>query len=207
VPYTSQKLAANKSNEINAPVKLSLLVVAVTDILMALIAPELIMIFAGSAYRDAIYAIPPLVSVSYFGFLYNTFANIEYYFEETVFVSVASIFAGILILGLNFILVPKYGYLAAAYASMISFVAYALMHFFFMQKTLKKHMNNHFVYDNGFILKLSIVFVIIILCFPLIYPYSVVRYATVLMIVFAGIIKRQYLKNVFFYTLFSKKLQ
>ncbi len=179
VPWTYQKLSEKKYEEVNKPVILALVLIAVINVAMALVTPEIVCIFADKAYAQAIYAVPPLVAVCYFGFLYNTFANIEYYFKETKLVSYASITAGFVILLFNFILVPKFGFLAAAYSSLLSYIVYALMHYCFMRKTLKKHLNGIQVYDNRLIFKMSMVFTAIILCIPLLYRFSIIRYLTI----------------------------
>lgn len=62
-----------------------LLVVMVVSFLEMLIAPELIKIFATDDYLDAIYVIPPVAMSIYFIFLYVVFANVEFYFEKTIF--------------------------------------------------------------------------------------------------------------------------
>lgn len=181
VPYTYQKLSDNKANEINSPVKFSLVFIASLDVVMTLVAPEIVTIFAGAAYKEAIYAIPPLVAVCYFGFLYNTFANIEYYYEETVYVSAASVLAGVLIVILNFTLVPKFGFLASAYASLISYIAFAWLHYYFMKKTIKKHRKGQSVYDNKFIFSVSVALVLSILFIPLLYQWNIVRYVIIIL--------------------------
>lgn len=191
VPWTYQKMADEKYDEINKPIILSLVIIAVLDIAMALVAPELVYIFADSSYASAIYAIPPLVGVCYFGFLYNTFSNIEYYYKETKLVSLASVVAGVVIILANLILVPQFGYIAAAYASLLSYIIYALMHYYFMNKTLKKHLNGKAVYDNVFILRLSILFVAVILIIPLLYQNTVIRWMAIVALMVALIIKRK----------------
>lgn len=193
VPWTFQKLSEKKYMEISKPINMTLIVIGLGDIAMALITPELVSIFADSAYKNAIYAVPPLVAVCFFGFLYNTFANIEYYYQETKLISLASIVAGITIVIFNFILVPKYGYLAAAYASLISYIVYALMHYLFMKKTLKKHLNGIDIYNNAFIFKLSVLFVVIILVIPLLYKFIVVRYLMLCLMIFIIFLNRRYI--------------
>lgn len=176
VPWTYQKLSEKKYKDVNQPVIFALMIIAFIDLAMAFVAPEIVSIFANKTYAQAIYAVPPLVAVCYFGFLYNTFANIEYYFKETKLVSFASIIAGIVILFFNYIFVPKFGFLAAAYSSLLSYIVYALMHYCFMKKTLKKHLNGIQVYNNTLIFKISIIFIIIVLCVPLLYHFLFIRY-------------------------------
>lgn len=176
VPWTYQKLSDKKYNEINRPVLLALITIGVADLSMAFVAPEIIAVFADSAYKQAVYAVPPLVAICYFGFLYNIFANIEYYYKETKLVSLASIIAGVAIVVFNFLFVPGFGFIAAAYSSLLSYIVYALMHYIFMKKTLNKHLDGMFIYNNSLILKISILFLFLVICMPLLYQVSIIRY-------------------------------
>ena len=179
VPWTYKKLSEKKYKEINNPIILSLIVIGVLDLLMCLAAPEIVNIFADSAYKDAIYAIPPLVGVCFLGFLYNAYTNIEYYYQETMYVSSASIVAGISIVILESILVPKFGYMAAAYSTLISYCIYAFMHYIFMKKTVSKHIPGENIYNNVTILKLTSVFIGCLFVMPILYKYTYVRYGVI----------------------------
>lgn len=182
VPWTYQKILEKKYDIIQKPINLALILIAVVDILMALLAPEILTIFATSSYIGAKYIVPPLVAVCYFGFLYNTYANIEYYFKETKFVSLASICAGAIIVFLDYIFVPRCGLSAAAYVTLVSYVVYAIMHYLFMKKTLKKHLQGITVYNNRFIFSITAVFLAVILFIPVLYKTTLVRYIIIAII-------------------------
>ena len=178
VPWTYKKLSEKKYKEINNPIILSLAIIGILDLLMCLVAPEIVNIFADKAYKDAIYAIPPLVGTCFLGFIYNAYTNVEYYYQETQYVSFASIIAGVSIVVLESILVPRFGYMAAAYSTLISYCIYAFMHYIFMRKTISKHIPNEHVYNNKVILKLSVVFILCLLIMPILYKYTYIRYGS-----------------------------
>lgn len=179
VPWTYKKLAEKKYKDINKPIILSLVVIGILDLLMCLVAPEIVNIFADASYKDAIYAIPPLVGVCFLGFLYNAYTNIEYYYQETKYVSTASIVAGISIVILEVIFVPKLGYMAAAYSTLISYCIYAFMHYVFMCKTVSKHIPGEYIYDNKTILKLTILFIVFLIIMPVLYKNIYIRYGII----------------------------
>ncbi len=185
VPWTYKKLAEKKYKEINNPIILSLAVIGILDLLMCLVAPEVVNIFADEAYKDAIYAIPPLVGVCFFGFIYNAYTNVEYYYQETRYVSFASIIAGISIVILEVILVPKFGYMAASYSTLVSYCIYAFMHYIFMRKTVRKHISGQCIYNNKTILKLTVVFIAGILIMPILYRFNCIRYITFIIVIIA----------------------
>lgn len=204
VPWTYEKLSEKRYKDINKPIVLSLALIAIIDIAMALVAPELVAIFADSTYVKAVYAIPPLVAVCFFGFLYNTFANIEYYYKETKMVSMASVIAGVVIIAANMLLVPRFGFIAAAYSSLISYIVYAIMHYLFMRKTLKKHLNGLEVYNNKLIFKMAIAFIAIILLVNVLYQFTIIRYTVIVLSLVLVVIKRKYLLGII-NSLFIKK--
>lgn len=197
VPWTYKKLSEKNFKEINNPIMLSLIAIGVLDLLMCLVAPEVVIIFADSAYRDAIYAIPPLVGVCFLGFLYNAYTNIEYYYQETKYVSFASIIAGVSIVILESIFVPRFGYIAAAYATLISYCIYAIMHYLFMKKTISKHIPGESIYDNFAILKLTIVFIAALLVMPILYKFIYVRYCIIIFSIIYACIKFKKIKTLF----------
>lgn len=180
VPWTYKKLAEKKYEDINNPIILSLLGIGILDLLMCLVAPEVVNIFADSAYKNAIYAIPPLVGVCFLGFLYNAYTNIEYYYQETKYVSSASIIAGISIVILEEILVPKFGYMAAAYSTLISYCIYAFMHYIFMKKTISKHIPGKVIYNSRSIFKMTIIFIGGLLIMPILYEFTYIRYGLII---------------------------
>lgn len=205
VPWSYKKLSEKKYHEINKPILASLAMIGVLDLMMCMVAPEVVMIFADEKYADAIYAIPPLVGMCFFGFLYNAYTNIEYYYKETTYVSTASIIAGISIVVLEYLTVPSLGYLAAAYSSLASYCIYALMHYIFMNKTIDKHIAGEKIYNNKLIFLLSIVFVASILVMPILYKFSFVRYGVFVGIVIVLILNAKRIKELVLKLLDGKK--
>lgn len=183
VPWTYKKLSEKKYRDINGPICYSLLAIGILDLMMCLAAPEIVYIFADKAYTDAVYAIPPLVGVCFFAFLYNAYTNIEYYYQETLMVSGASIIAGISIIVLEYLAVPRWGFVAAGYSALISYIIYAFMHYLFMKKTIKKHIPNENIYNNKAIFILSIAFLLCLILMPMLYKYWILRYMIILLVI------------------------
>ena len=62
-----------------------------------------------------------------------------------------------------------------------------------MQKTLKKHLQGREIYNNFWILKLSIIFVLIIVCIPLLYKFNYIRYGLILVVLAVIFVKRKFI--------------
>ncbi len=157
-----------------------IILVAIANLLLVLFAPEIVKIFAPAEYYEAIYVIPPISTSVYFTFLFNVYANIEYYYSETKFVALASIMSAVTNVVLNLIFINVFGYLAAGFTTLVSYILYALGHYIFMKMTCKKHAKGYNYYDNKSILIISIVFVLCSLLVIPLYNTVVLRYALIL---------------------------
>ena len=140
-----------------------LLVVMVVSFLEMLIAPELIKIFATDDYLDAIYVIPPVAMSIYFIFLYVVFANVEFYFEKTIFATIVSGIAAVMNIGMNYIFLKKYGYYAAGYTTLICYMLFALLHYWNYKRILKREPYLNGIFDIRHVLLISFSLVIIII--------------------------------------------
>ncbi len=97
--------------------------------LLILIAPEIVIIMGSAEYRDAKYVVIPLMTCTYFTFLYTIPATIEYYHQKTTMIAAGTMGAAALNIVLNYIFVRKYGYQAAAYTTMFSYFVYFVFHY------------------------------------------------------------------------------
>ncbi len=178
-PWTYQTIDSNTKNGLSKLKKNTnylLILVAAANILLILFAPEAIKIFATAEYYEAIYIIPPVSCSVFFTFLFNIFANIEYYYKETKYVGIASIIAAVANVVLNYIFIRKFGYLAAGYTTLASYILYALGHFIFMKIVSKKHADSYSFYDNRIILVIGTIFTLCSLLIIPLYKYFLIRY-------------------------------
>lgn len=126
---------------------------------------------------DAIYVIPPIAAAVFFIFMYSLFSNIEYYFQKTGFIAIATCLSALFNLILNFICIRKYGYYAAGYTTLFCYICLAIFHFVFARIILKEQKIKKFIYDMKLIIILSIVVIIGMIIFAMTYRFVIVRYA------------------------------
>ena len=112
--------------------------ILIYSILLMLVSPELVKLLGPSAYSHSIYAVVPLINGGYFSFLYTLPAAIEYYYEKTAFIMIGTILAAILNIVLNLLFLIRYGYVAAAYTTLITYIAYFMLHYFIAKKIIGK---------------------------------------------------------------------
>lgn len=176
IPWTLKNLSIGNYSYIKRITKIILMICALTSIGFMMIAPEVIKVFAPSNYYEGIYIIPPITLGIYFTFVYSLFVNVEYYHKKTTFISFASIAAAALNVLLNLIFIPIYGYVAAAYTTLIAYVFYTVLHYYTMRKTEKND-----VYDIKFIIGLSLALTLFSFVIMKMYEYYIIRYALILL--------------------------
>lgn len=98
------------------------------------VATELIKIFLPDDYLPCIYIVPPLVLAMFFQFIYLFFYDLEYYNKKSKNIAIASVIASILNVILNWLLIPRIGYMAACYTTVASYLVLLLLNYMFCLK-------------------------------------------------------------------------
>lgn len=196
-PYTYQCIKEGREEGIKEKTSQLLLLVAAANILLILFAPEAVAIFAPAEYYEAIYIIPAVSASVYFMFLFNLFANIEYYYSETKYVAMASVMSAVLNIVLNYIFIGKFGYIAAGYTTLVSYILYSLGHYFFMRKVAEKHVDGKKFYDHKRLFGISLIFTIVALVVVPLYRFMMLRYVLIALIVGLLWLKRERMINMF----------
>ena len=101
-------------------------------------APEIVLIMAGEKYLEAVYVVPPVALSLLLLFYSQLFANVEFYYEEKRSLVWASLGAAVTNLILNWIFIRLYGYVAAAYTTLFSYLVFALCNCLAMKRILKR---------------------------------------------------------------------
>ena len=183
-----------KKNEVKKIGKVSysvLMLIALLNIMVILAAPELLSILAPGSYQAAVWVVPPVTVSVYFMFLYNLFATFEYYFEKTHYVAMATIVGAVLNVILNALLIPKFGFVAAGYTTLVCYILYACAHYHFMCKVNSEYLPGEKIYNVGIILALGGVLLVSALLIMLLYPMPAIRYGMLLLILAMAFWKRK----------------
>ncbi len=110
--------------------------IACMVIMVLLLAPEIIMILGSNDYYNAVYSVIPIVVSGYFVFLYTLPVQVEYYFSKTKLIAFGTMCAALINAVLNFIFIPKYGYIAASYTTLVTYILYFAFHMFISYKIM-----------------------------------------------------------------------
>lgn len=166
--------------------------------LFSLFAPEIIQILAAKQYYAAIYVIPPVALSSLFTFIYQLFAVIETYYAKTTKMMKASVVAAVSNIVLNAIFIPWFGYIAAGYTTLVSYIVLCVMHYraTLIIKEEQKIAEND-LFDLRVMITCSMVGIVLCIALSLLYNYRLVRYSMICMIVFAAILEQKKLLGLY----------
>lgn len=160
------------------------------DLLFITLTPEVIAILAGAKYAEAVYVIPPVASSMYLILLYNIYSIFEFYYEKTKPVMMCStISAGLNIL-LNYLFIPKYGYLAAGYTTLACYLFNSIMHIFVLRRIESSQGGSGVSIKGSFGIGLFLIVASIgVTC---LYPFPVLRWSIFIAAFVAVVLKRKY---------------
>lgn len=128
-PWFYQKMRNGEREEIKKRGNQYALGMLMFTIVIVCIAPELVLFLGNEKYKNATYVVIPITIAGYFSFLYTLPAQLEYYLEKTKFIAVGTFCAASLNILLNMFYIPRYGYIAAAYTTEITYILYFIVHY------------------------------------------------------------------------------
>lgn len=148
-----------------------------------LFGPEVLTILGGPQYLDAQNTMIPIMMGCICQFMYTLFVNVEQYYKVTMGMALASISAAIINFFLNLILIPRFGYEAAAYTTMISYLWLLGVHMFIVYKIGHKK-----IYNYKFFVVLSILLVASSPLIRFLYTKDSLRFLSVGIYIIAAIV-------------------
>jgi O-antigen/teichoic acid export membrane protein len=149
------------------------------NLILIILAPEVISIFATIEYREAIYVVPPVALSVFFIFLYSFFANFEFYYKKTFFIMVSSVIGAALNIVLNYIFIQQFGYIAAAYTTLFCYMIYSFAHYIAMRAVCNKFLNGVKVYNLTILCLISLFLTVCGFGIMFTYNYPFIRYGIV----------------------------
>lgn len=134
IPWFTKEMTVRNVSGINkmAINYVNLMTYAICCLMM--VAPEVVKILASPSYWEGITIIPPIVLSNYVIFMYTMYVNVEHFYKKTLRISIYTIIAAVINIVLNFIFIPMYGYIAAAYTTVFSYVVALFLHASYAKK-------------------------------------------------------------------------
>lgn len=194
VPYLFQNIdKIEKEKSIRKSATGLLLLYAGVAFLLTLLAPEIVKILATGEYYEAIYIMPPIAAGIFFTSISNMYSNILIYCKKTQYIMISSSVAAILNIGLNYIFIQRYGYVAAAYTTLVAYVVLAIFQGGITVKNGRKRKDGTYrrVYDDKLLFFISFFVVVLCLSGLLLYQLTYVRYFLLIAMLVMGIKYRE----------------
>lgn len=193
-PYIYQKLKNCEYEKLRKSTNLILIGIAAITIFVICIIPDIFRIMLPESYYPAIWVIPPVAGAVFFMFLYPLFGSVEFYYEAKKYVTMASVFGAILNIILNFTFIKLFGFIAAAYTTVLCYILFSIFHFFAMKRVLKKMKCDNQIYDIKYILILSVILLGLIIGITLTYNNSLIRWGLITFVMIFLVLIRKKLR-------------
>lgn len=137
IPWFTNRMTKKEFSDINKLAIDYINLMTYAMVCLILVAPEIVRILASKDYWEGITIIPPIVLANYVIFIYTLYVNIEHYYKKTANITINTVVAAFINIVLNFVLIPKYGYVAAAYTTLTAYVVTLILHSTYAKKLEK----------------------------------------------------------------------
>lgn len=181
-PWIYQKIKDNKIEDLSKVVYPAFFGISFLNIILIVLAPEAVRLFAPASYYEAIWIIPPVALSCIFTFAYNIFAAFEFYYKKTFWISAASFVGAVLNIILNYVCIKIFGYVAAGYTTLLCFIVYAVMHYRFMLKVCDEELKRARPYNTKLLITAGVIIIVVGLFFNMTYALPYLRYLMVLLV-------------------------
>lgn len=169
-PWLGNRLSKGEYVEIKSFAKKYISCFTVIAITIILIGPEILYVLGGKPYLEAKYVMVPVAAGCFCQFIYTMFVNIEQLLKKTAYMAYASVSAAVLNYVLNLVFIPKYGYIAAAYTTLIGYFWLLILHMLIVCFIGCKN-----VYDYKFIGLMIVSVVVVSIGINWLYSMNIIR--------------------------------
>lgn len=133
-PWVYRRIENRETDTIKENSKMVMHVVWILCIGLFTLAPELIKLFINSNYTEASLIVAPICLGIFFQMMYIFFYDIEYYHKKNKQIAVFSVITAVINIVLNYIGIHIWGYQAAAYTTIISYLILCILHYIGMRR-------------------------------------------------------------------------
>lgn len=122
IPWLYEKISRGETEEVEEPWTVMMHLFGLFSWGLVMLAPEEIFILGGARYEKAMWLIAPMVTGTLFRFYSYSYSAIQNYHKNTRYVAAGTIGTMFLNVALNYICILKFGYMAAAYTTLASYM-------------------------------------------------------------------------------------
>lgn len=177
-PWAFEQMDAQNYHLLRKGAKYILTGFGVLVALIMLLGPEVLWIMGDAPYKDARGVIPPVMAGYATQAIYTFYVNIETFSKKQKNIAFSTLIAAIINIVLNWIFIRKYGYIAAAYTTLVGYLTLFIMHFIVV-KMMKKDK----WYDTLFNVVFILFFITYMFVCLILYKFSVIRFIMIAILV------------------------
>lgn len=182
-PWAYEQMDAQKLSELRKAEKILMLLWGILVVVMMLFGPEILLIVGGKKYMEAQNVIPPVMAAYGIQAVYTFYYNIEVYSKKQHFIAINTTIAAVMNIILNYIFVTRYGYIAAAYTTLVGYIMMLILHIAVVIIIGKGNW-----YDLKFNILFSVSLIITMLGMMILYMLPIARYFVIIAFAVAFII-------------------
>ena len=138
IPFLYENIKINNIKAIRKRSTYNFIIISFLILGIIIFAPEAIMLVGGKKYFQAIWIIPPVAGSVILIAVSQLFINVQIYLEEKKTIVVSSVMVMFLNIILNILFLPKYGYYAAGYTTLVSYFIYMIVNYIIYKKMIQK---------------------------------------------------------------------
>lgn len=138
VPIFYEKLRDDKYKELEDTARKLTYIVSGAALLITMLGPILITILAPKTYSAALSLVPLIVVGFIFQYFYFMYINYAFYAKKTSMVATITLITGLINIGLNYWLIPVFGYSAAAWTTLFTYALFFLMQYVNVSYNIKQ---------------------------------------------------------------------
>lgn len=189
VPWFYDKMDEGKETRIKEVSTYYTLLFGIITLLFMLVLIDIAKFLAPTDYLEGIPLIIPIVLAYYFQFLYTFHVNAEFYAKKTNYIAIGTIASAIVNIVLNIIFIPKYGYTAAGYTTVLSYSILFIVH-----HNLSRILLGRQLFDTKKITIITIIVVLISFIILLLINQTLLRYSIIVLLTFVLYISKKKIK-------------
>ena len=124
---------------------------------------------------------PPIAAGVFLTSISNMYTNILIYYKKTKYIMYASIIAAVVNVILNLVFISRFGYMAAAYTTLVAYIVLAGCQAF-CAKTIQNRISgkSNSVYNDKAVMIIAMITIITVFIGLILYKYSVIRYLIII---------------------------
>ena len=178
IPYLFRNIDTEGHRGIRKASTLLLAVFALVSVLISWLGPEIIKVLATDEYLASITLMPPIAAGVFLTSISNLYSNILVYYKKTKYIMFAAIAAAVVNVALNLVAIPLFGYGAAAYTTLASYIILAASQWAWASKACRERGRMEPVYEDGKLGALSLTCIAATMAGIILYQTNVLRYVT-----------------------------